>query len=410
MREARYQLKREIARGGMSVVFEATQAVTHQPVALKVVSAEGPSDGRVNRLLREARVLGLLQHPGVVRILDAGFEPGLGTYLAMEMLEGRSLEGILATRRKLSVPEAASIGREIGKGLLSAHVRGIVHRDVKPGNIFVSWDPVQGERVKLLDFGVARVVPGVFEGAAKLTRQGDVIGTVDYMAPEQILRPEEVDGRADQYSLASILYEAMTGQLPLNRDVETLLSDAVPVHIGSLLPDMPAELAKVIHKALSKTPSDRFPSLSRFVQALDRACPPGPSPPLLALAVRVAADGRLEPTPKPEAPPGPQRRRFARAPFVTPVRMVLADGSCIDGRSEDISEGGLLAIVDRGCPDGSMVQVRFALPSSGRIATVPAVTRWVREGRGKHALGLEFTECPHGVDIGRYVGIMSRLG
>ena len=245
----RYQLKREIACGGMAVVFEAVQAITGQPVALKVVGPEVEDQTRAERLLREASVLGTLQNPGIVRVLDAGWEPGLGTFMAMEMLEGRSLDGILATRRKLTVREVVAIARDIGRSLLSAHVRGIVHRDVKPGNIFVAWDPVQGERVKLLDFGIARLTASV--GATKITRAGEVLGTVEYMAPEQVLRPDEVVGRADQYALASVMHEALSGQTTTPRDMATLLGSKTLPSLKELVPEIPLELADAIAKALS---------------------------------------------------------------------------------------------------------------------------------------------------------------
>jgi serine/threonine-protein kinase len=412
----KYQLKREIACGGMSIVYEAVQAITQQPVALKVVGPEVSEPAKTERLLREARVLGALQHPSIVRILEAGWEPGLGTYLAMEMLEGRSLEGILATRRKLAPREVVAIGREIGRALVSAHVRGIVHRDVKPGNIFVSWDPVQGEKVKLIDFGIAKLtLQG--EVIPKITRAGEVLGTIDYMAPEQVLRPEEVDGRSDQYALAAVLYEALSGQVGASRPVSSILGAKALPPLKEIAPDVPLELAEVVGKALSLSPDERYPSMTRFVQALEKAAPPSAGPvSLLSLSVKVGADGRLEPV-EPEgtarpAPSGAQRRRFPRAPYVAPVRVVLPSGENIDGRSEDISEGGMLLLVDRPCSDGTVVQVRFSLPTTGKVASAAAVTRWVRDGREKHALGLEFVDIAptHREAIGSYVGVMARLG
>ena len=411
----RYTLKREIARGGMSVVFEAVQAVTGQPVALKVVGPEVTDQTKAERLLREASVLGTLQHPGIVRVLDAGWESGLGTFLAMEMLEGRSLEGILATRRKLTVREVVAVGRDIGRALLSAHVRGIVHRDVKPGNIFVAWDPVQGERVKLLDFGIARI--SATTESPKLTRSGELLGTVDYMAPEQVLRPEEVDGRADQYALASVMYEALSGQVTAPREMSSLIGTKAPPSLRDVVPEIPPELADVIAKALSLSAGDRFPSMTRFVQAIERAAPASGPVSLLSLSVRVGSEGRIEAAPQSEGTAKPvdvaQRRRFARAPYVNPVRVILPSGENIDGRIEDISEGGLLILVERSCTDGTVVQVRFSLPTTGKVATASAVTRWVRGAKGtRHALGLEFVEVsPHVREsIGAYVNLMARLG
>ena len=311
--------------------------------------------------------------------------------------------------------EVVAIARDIGRSLLSAHVRGIVHRDVKPGNIFVAWDPVQGERVKLLDFGIARLTASV--GATKITRAGEVLGTVDYMAPEQVLRPDEVDGRADQYALASVMHEALSGQTTTPRDMATLLGSKTLPSLKELVPEIPPELADAIAKALSVSASDRFPSMSRFVQAIERAAPPAGPVSLLSLSVRVGSEGRIEAAPQADGAPKPsemaQRRRFARAPYVNPVRVILPSGENIDGRTEDISEGGLLILVERFCTDGTVVQVRFSLPTTGKVATASAVTRWVRGGKGsRHALGLEFVDVSPQVreSIGAYVNLMARLG
>src|SRR6187401_3382100 len=172
--DRRYRLKREIARGGAGAVFEAEHLYTNRPVAIKLLIGEYArlSESR-QRLLLEAQALSAARHPGIVHALDAGETEDGTPYLVMELLEGRTLEGILAVRRRISVADAVYVGLQLCDALGAAHERGIVHRDVKPSNVFISRSESGREVTKVVDFGIARLP----QQNHKLTQRGAVIGT-----------------------------------------------------------------------------------------------------------------------------------------------------------------------------------------------------------------------------------------
>jgi len=220
--DRRYLLKREIARGGAGAVFEAEHIYTQRSVALKLLLPEQRSAPEPRaRLLREALALSAARHPGVVAALDAGETEDGTPYLVLELLEGRSLEGILAVRRRIAAAEVAWIGAAICEALAAAHRRGIIHRDIKPSNVFVARDEQGNEVVKVFDFGVARVP----SEKNKLTQDGALLGTPEYMAPEQLLA-REVDGRTDLYAVGVTLYECLAGVVPFEGNFGEVLLKA----------------------------------------------------------------------------------------------------------------------------------------------------------------------------------------
>ncbi|MEJ7730021.1 MAG: serine/threonine-protein kinase [Polyangiaceae bacterium] len=434
----RYMLRREIAHGAMGRVFEARHLFTGRSVAIKLLHP-GSSEPLRERLLREIRVLGAVRHPNIVEVLDAGTIAG-EPYLAMEMLEGRTLDGILTARRTLSVADTVHIGRQVCEALAFAHVCGFAHRDIKPSNVFVARTAYGEEVVKIVDFGIAALEDAPkAAGGSKLTQSGEVLGTPEYMAPEQLLAKDDIDARCDIYAVGVLLYECLTGQVPFTGNYpEVLLKVAQAAKAPSprsIRPDLDPGLSAAIERALARAPSDRFPSVSAFARAFVGACamPPGRSllvgvpPPVPARpaagrrhapvdpAAAVAAPDPVALAPTPPRPrvqedPGAQRRRYARAPYVTPVRIVSGDQSTLDGRSEDISEGGMLVITPRPCNDGEKVHVRFASPTGGHIVVVLCISRWVRMARdGKGAVGLEFVELAQHVrvSIAEHVRLMS---
>jgi serine/threonine protein kinase len=187
--DRRYTVRREIARGGMGIVFEAEHSLTRSPVAVKVLTTAALGWPIVHaRLMREARALAVARHPGVASVLDAGVCRSHGPYLVLEMIEGRSLESFIVARRTLDVESTVAVAQQLGAALSYVHSTGVVHRDVKPGNVLVTRDAGrEGDVLKLLDFGIARVGEGDDVVERKLTQQTDVLGTIEYMAPEQIL-------------------------------------------------------------------------------------------------------------------------------------------------------------------------------------------------------------------------------
>ncbi len=206
----RYRLDEVIGRGGMSTVYRGTDLALDRVVAVKValdpLAEENPV--YVARFKREARAAAAINHPGVVTVYDAGAD-GPTRYIVMEYVEGKSLSDLLREQRPLEPARAASIAEQIADTLVAAHAAGIVHRDIKPGNIMVGPD----DRVKVLDFGIARTADAV-----TLTQTASVLGTAPYMSPEQAMG-NPADARSDIYSLGCVLYEMLTGQPPFMADL-----------------------------------------------------------------------------------------------------------------------------------------------------------------------------------------------
>ncbi|GEM_PF-451522 len=414
--DRRYHLRRVIAHGGGGTVFEAEQTVSGRRVAVKLVT---PGDAgfreKSTRLLREARALVLAQQPNVVQVLDAGTDDLGIPYLALELLEGRALSGILAARKVLHPTEAVGIGLALCEALRHAHRRGVVHRDIKPGNVFITRNEVGDEVVKLIDFGIARLTSEETSGS-RITQVGAVVGTPEYLAPEQLLAREDSDHRVDIYALGVLLYECLTGSVPFEGSFGEIVLKAstgpVPP-VRARNPAVPPLLETVVLRALAREPSLRYRDMYEMAAALTEAIPEGqrarvlirPSPeggspaelPITAVNSPALAPADLE-----------RRRRFARAPYVTPARLVLPDGVVLDGRIEDISEGGLLALMPRQCDSDLPVQIRFALPMTGRIVTLRAKSRWVKVARAGAAAGLEFIDLPEDcrTTIRTYVELM----
>jgi serine/threonine-protein kinase len=418
--DGRYVLVRELARGGVGVVFEARHRYTGRNVAIKLLMDDRRDAECRARLLREARALGLAKHPNVVDLLDAGDTETDGPYLVMEMLHGRTLEGLLASRGTLTVPEAARLGRELCHALSGAHRAGVVHRDIKPNNVFVALSASGHERVTLFDFGIASVLddaPPSEELNRKLTQQGEVLGTPEYMAPERLLAQSGRDSRSDVYAVGVTLYECLTGVVPYEGNYGEVLLKRSTTPVPSLRarrPDVPVELEALILKALEADVGARIASAAELGAGL-AGFATGPESPRGLLGVRQEP-GSTEPSRAAKPPPLPgdsprreePRRRHARAPYLTPVRIVRSGDRSVDGNSEDVSEGGLLVFTPWPCDNGEQVDVRFALPLSGRIVTVKATARWIRTARRSGATGLEFIDVPKSArqEIADYVRAM----
>jgi len=420
----RYELCREIARGALATVFEARHLVTGRSVALKFIQRDCAQHAIAeSRLKRATLALGALRHPAIVDAFDAGESIELGPFLALEMLDGRTLEGILAARRRLSVDESLFIARSIGEALAFAHKKGFVHRDVRPANILLARTAYGAETVKLIDFGLAVAIEETI-ALAEPSRGFDPLGALEYVPSEQIVKPSKKDPKSDQYALAAVLLECLAGNIPAIPDSDD--GSAGLSSLRDLVPDLPSSVSSAIARAMSASPADRFADMDAFLSACGAS---------EAKPVAILAPSRPRPEDRPTTPVKPDaaetavsRRRFARAPYITPCRVVRADGATIDGRSEDISEGGLLIVLSQreesraggppagpaGAPAGQekpqpeRVRVRFALPTTGVIATVDATVRWMRDTRGRSALGIEFVELPQDAraSVATYVGLV----
>ena len=256
-----YPVEAEIGRGGMGIIFRGRDPKLGRPVAIKVLPEEVAKDpARVDRLRQEAMALAALNHPNILTVYDVDTE-GEVVYVVTEFLEGSTLRERL-DRGGLEWRRASAIAAEIAEGLAAAHARGIVHRDLKPDNIFLTSDGV----VKILDFGLAHVAESDGPDGAthtRVTEPGTVLGTVGYMAPEQV-RGEAVDARADIFSFGCVLYEMVTGTVPFQRATRADSMSAVlkeppqPPHESA--PGLPPELERVLTRCLEKEAPDRFQS------------------------------------------------------------------------------------------------------------------------------------------------------
>ncbi len=271
----RYQLQRVIGSGGMGAVFEALDRTTGRQVAVKLLLDVDHDARATSRFAREARLLAALQHPNIVRVHDQGVDE-LGTpYLVEDLLRGRDLRSHLRAEGALSPAEARALLLPILEALDHAHAAGVLHRDVKPENIFLD---LTGEtpRPVLIDFGVARD-----EGADSLrSRSGAVVGTPVYMSPEQAAGRRALDARSDVWSVGVVLFECLAGTAPFTGNYHEVLSALLtldPPPITSLCPDCPTALRDTIAVALQRDPADRPPSALALRDLLARCeAPPHP--------------------------------------------------------------------------------------------------------------------------------------
>ncbi|MGW5849794.1 serine/threonine-protein kinase [Streptomyces sp. NPDC055254] len=297
---AGYRVERMIGRGGMAVVYCAKDLRLDRTVALKLIAPERARDDTFRRrFTHESRVAAKIDHPHIVPIFEAGETDGV-LYIAMRYVSGLDLRGLLDRDGPLPVATALRIAAQVASALDAAHEHDLVHRDVKPANILVAagTDSDHPEHVYLTDFGLTKKSLSL----SGFTTAGEFVGTLDYMAPEQITgRP--VDGRCDLYSLACVVYESLTGGPPFERDEDVALlwahqyDQAPPV--TERRPEVPHAAADVLAKALAKVPEDRYGSCLEFVAALRAATGNGVAP--HGPPLRPPGAGSAVPPPEPPA-------------------------------------------------------------------------------------------------------------
>ncbi|MFN0017291.1 MAG: protein kinase domain-containing protein [Pirellulaceae bacterium] len=271
-----YEILEKLGEGGMGAVYKARHARLKKIVAIKVLTSDRMKDAHaVARFSREMEAVGKLEHPNLVRAMDAGEQEGIH-YLVMEYVAGSDLSQLVRQQGQLHIGDACELIRQTALGLQSAHEHGLVHRDIKPSNLILSTTGT----LKILDLGLA-LLGSEAGGGRELTTTGQMMGTLDYMAPEQGSSSHTVDIRADIYSLGATLYKLLTGQAPFGGEkyvtpVQKMMALATetPAPVESLRPDLPPDLADIVTKMLARNPASRYSTPAEVAEALQPHCRP----------------------------------------------------------------------------------------------------------------------------------------
>ncbi|MEX2179572.1 MAG: protein kinase [Gemmatimonadaceae bacterium] len=402
----RYRIERELGRGGMATVYLCTDTKFDRPVAIKLLHPDLAAAVGAERFHREIKIATGLTHPNILPAFDSGQTEDRNLYYVMPFVEGESLRDRLERERQLPVEDAIRITTQIASALQHAHTRNIIHRDIKPENILL-----QGQEAVVADFGIARAVSSATDVEA-LTQTGVSVGTPTYMSPEQAMGERNIDGRADQYSLACVAYEMLTGQPPF---VASTLQMLVMKHVGepvqlisTVRPSVPEELEDVILRALEKVPADRFPTVGDFGEALSgvvnttgtwarrtatrtaqmRATRRHPAPEgeagtralpfvvgvgaaLGVLAVAVGAWGWM----------GPSNRRSSD-PNADRIAVLYFDDASSDGRTRELADGLTESLIERlaEVPALSVVSRNGVLPFRGAAVPMDSISRALGAG------------------------------
>jgi len=389
-----YQVTGKLGEGGMGAVYLAQHVLIGRPAAIKVLKSEYSHRPEVvERFFNEARAASAIRHPGIVEIYDFGYHVDDSAYIVMEHLEGESLEARMRRLARLPIDRALELIRQVASGLAAAHDKQIVHRDLKPDNIFVVPDPdiPGGERTKILDFGIAKLVTQGGPGSYK-TSTGTVMGTPAYMAPEQCKGAGRVDRRADLYALGCILFEMLCGQPPFvaegGGEVMAQHIYASPPSPLAFDPTIPAGVDAVIQRLLTKEPDQRYQSARDVMAAIDalanRPSQVGGVP--VAIAASTGPDALVAeiaaPTPEPKTtlgaaagsmPPGARRR--SRAGYLAPMlaALVLAAGGLIFAVTRGGGAGGRVDIADGApAPDHASATGEISAGAAGEALTAPS--------------------------------------
>jgi hypothetical protein len=373
----KYRIVRLIGDGGMGSVYEARHQGLGTAVALKFLHgdlAERP--GLTDRFLREARVAATIQSPHVAHVTDVDVGPDGLPYLVMELLGGESLQHFMDREHKVAPAQAVDFALQIAAGLEAAHAVGVVHRDLKPDNVFVT-PSAGGPLLKLIDFGIAKAAAG--QEQRGLTRAGVVMGTAEYMPPEQLYSAHDVDGRADVYALGVILFEMLSGRRPADGDDAQVIVGKVMagdvLSLAALEPSLPTALVELVRRATAADPNARFasahelrlalsgfatqPSTAGALAARPAAIEPPPQPTARTLAPEArdsfakgsteqapplgpgyAAIPALTPHGLPAPPPGAHRARKSRGGWLAVVAVLVLAGASLGGYALWASQDG----------------------------------------------------------------------
>ncbi len=377
-----YRLERVLDQGGMGTVFEAEHVRLGRRLAVKVLAQHLTSDSQaLARFHREAAIVSHLQHPHIVQVLDYDTTEQGEPYIVMELLRGESLARKLERVGRLSIEEVVRLVDSVALGLSAAHRASVVHRDLKPANVFLAEDADRGQLVKLLDFGISLRS----STDRRLTGEYAVLGTPDYMSPEQASgRTAQVDHRADEYSLAVIAYEALSGQTPFpGTEVMEVLAQVIsasPVPIQRVAPEVSSAVWAVLERALAKNPEARYTNVAEFSAALWTAAGYSlpPSMPQYAPS-RAPSDASRAPSDDPPSPISSIKARpIGRYRVSTPS-------------SEDLDEA-----------------TRPTNPAPGRAQEVTRIFSQAREAFGLGDLDLAVSFAENAMQLGDTLGAEGR--
>lgn len=361
----RYEVRERIGAGGMGAVYVAKQLTVGREVAVKILRAELVSNEMVReRFRREAEIIGRLKHPNTIQLIDYGETDDGLCVMVMELLKGDVLSDTLKEHGALSLDDVLALGEEVSGSLAEAHALGLVHRDLKPGNIFIA--EIAGEaHAKVLDFGIARMLD---EQSTRITTTGQVFGTPRYMSPEQGVETGEVDHRSDIYSLGLILFECLVGQPPFvaQTSLQYLNAHATrpPPRLSERLPTAPVDLERLIAQCLEKDPETRVQSAAEVQARIRDIRESLVASTRSALSVGHASvtspsvDARLS------GPPvsAPAQKKKSAAPLVAAVIAVIVIGAGLGlysagGRTDDVVvvSGGTPDLGQQAAPDAQVV-------------------------------------------------------
>jgi len=269
----KYRIDERLSAGGMGTVYRGTHVLMEKTVAVKVLRPSLAADENiVARFSREARAASRISHPNALSVTDFGEDENGIVFLVMEYLSGRTLKKVIQEEGPLPLPRVVDITRQIADALHAAHEQGVVHRDLKSDNIML-LDTMTGDHAKVLDFGIAKInEPESNRDSGSLTAPNLVIGTPQYMSPEQCSQNSEIDSRSDIYSLGVILYEMLVGHVPFTADSPTMvmmkhLQEPVPSVLDERK-DLPASIGRVIARAMAKLPANRYQNVAELVEDL----------------------------------------------------------------------------------------------------------------------------------------------
>lgn len=298
--DGRYRIDRLLGEGGMGAVYATTDLRLEKPVAIKLISRElAANPEALARFHREAKVTSALGHPHIVQVLDFSVTPTGEPFIVMEFLDGEDLEHRIRRDGRLSAKDTLAMAKQVASALMAAHEKGIIHRDLKPANIYLLHAAGANDFVKVLDFGISKIT----SSSTRLTRTTAIVGTPNYMSPEQAeARNDDIDGRTDQWALACIVWECLTGELlfPGDNAMSVLLQivNKPPRPFPVKLPDFGDRLHAVLMRGLARDKNDRFASVNDFAVALENAVAGLPAMASAPGTVRASKTAVEDPTPR----------------------------------------------------------------------------------------------------------------